>query len=635
MKKFSKRTVLSILAAAGGVVLTSSLAVGMASCSVSENGTSQQQSFNLEAMIASQETNANFKIVSQSENVSITSGDSATLVVNTDSTLQNSKQLVFEWWQDNGSGWKRIQAGAHNTYLVDATRGFSTLTHQRYRVNIFDKTNANNGLWSKEINVTILPKNIKNHVTVTQQPTSELSLKSGDSVSLKVGATISNNAQLKYQWFEDDGSGKGFQPIADATESTYNVQAWNNTTKDAVRKYLCRFADSADRNVPTKWLNESNVSTITISPQSSKISITSQSQTEQTITTTGATLITVEAKHSEGKPLTYEWYIDKGDDEGFQPVQFGSRPYLWIHNLDINGLKEEQTWNVYVDIFNKDDESDRVKSNTFTVDIKLDSDSTPTPTPQPPLPEPGPSPLPTPTPTPQPEGNETIQITKLTSTSSNVRPGERVTLTVEATSSLTSNLTYQWYKCEDKTTFQAIDGANSSTYTFNAESVTSEKEVMYKVTVSGAKISFESDYLELTIAPSNRLIAEKVSNPNGSISDNDLTLYGYQPNVNVNLDYTPKSPLGDAYKVNIRGNKSGITYQWYLGNYNGVWRDNADKIKIVGATQNTFTPDAEVFQKVHQEMGGRARVYCAIYKDGQLAAVAGNFTNFYLAVAAF
>lgn len=634
MKKFSKRTVLSILAAAGGVVLTSSLAVGMASCSVSENGTSQQQSFNLEAMIASQETNANFKIVSQSKNESVKVGEKLTLFVSTNSSIQS--QLSFEWWQDKGNGWTKIQGGSFNTHEVDATRGFSTLTHQRYRVNIFDKTDASNSLWSEEINVTIVPNSSK-HVTVTQQPASTLSLKSGETAELSVKAAISNNAELKYQWFEDDGSGKGFQEISGATESTYKFQAQNSTTKDTVKKYLVRFADKADRTIPTKWLNESHVSVVTISSQSSKIEITSQSQTEQTITTTGATLLTVEAKHSEGKPLTYEWYIDKGDGEDFQPVQFGSRPYLWIHNLDINGLKENQTWKVYVDIFNKDDKDDKVRSNIFTVEIKLDSDSTPTPTPQPPLPEPGPSPLPTPTPTPQPEGNEQIQIISLTSSAGSgvVRPGQKVTLSVQATSSLTEDLKYQWYKCEDKTTFQAIDGANSSTYTFNAESVTSEKEVIYKVTVSGAKISFESDYLELTIAPSKNLVSEKVETPNWSISDNDLTLYGYQPNVNVNLDYTPKSPLGDSYRVNVRGNNSGITYQWYLGDYNGVWRDNAEKIKIVGATQNTYTPDAEVFQKVHQEMGGRARVYCAIYKDGKLANVAGNFTNFYLAVAAF
>lgn len=633
MKKFSKRTVLSILAAAGGVVLTSSLAVGMASCSVSENGTSQQQSFNLEAMIASQETNANFKIVSQSKNESVKVGEKLTLFVSTDSNTQS--QLSFEWWQDKGNGWTKIQGGSFNTHEVDATRGFSTLTHQRYRVNIFDKTDASNSLWSEEINVTIVPNSSK-HVTVTQQPASALSLKSGETAELSVKAAISNNAELKYQWFEDDGSGKGFKEISGATESTYSFQAQNSTTKDTVKKYLVRFADKADRTIPTKWLNESHVSVVTISSQSSKIEITSQSQAEQTITTTGAALLTVEAKHSEGKPLSYEWYVKKGDDGEFLNVQSGSWSYFWIHNLDIKDLDKDQKWEVYVDIFNRDDKNDKVKSGTFTVNIKVDSNSIPTPTPQPPLPEPGPSPLPTPTPTPQPEGDETIEI-KLTSSvdSETIRPGQRVTLTAEATSSLTSNLKYQWYKCENGSTFEPIVGETNPTYTFNADSVSSNKKVIYQVTVTGAKISFESDYLELTIAPSNRLIAEKVSNPNGSISDNDLTLYGYQPNVNVNLDYTPKSPLGDAYKVNIRGNKSGITYQWYLGNYNGVWRDNADKIKIVGATQNTFTPDAEVFQKVHQEMGGRARVYCAIYKDGQLAAVAGNFTNFYLAVAAF
>lgn len=432
--------------------------------------------------------NGSFNVTNYSQNVSVQQGQATTLFVNTTGQTSN---LLYNWYVDkgDGQGYSVVQGGTSNKYLLDEgqTKNISQLTHWTYKCEIKDRFTVDT-LTVNDIHVTIYPTS-QTFITVTQQPQASVNLESGETATLSTSAISSDRNSVVYQWFVDNGDSKGFQAISGATSSSYTIPASETTvSQQTIKKFLCRYASSAN---PSKFLKESEVSTVTITPKtvvepnnptlsSSSVKIIAQSTLNPTVNTNGSTSLSVSAQYSGSDYLVYDWYVKKPGAD-FILVQGGSFNSLLISNDDIKDIKTKTQWEIYCNVYPKKDVSQAVHSQKFTLTI---------------------NPV-----------KEDLVISDLKISNSIIKPGETSTLSVVAKSNFgTSGLKYQWLVDKNNSgKFTTIPGATQSTYTVSADETkgVEGQEWVYCVQVTGSQGEYvlQSDNLNLSISSNNGTIS--------------------------------------------------------------------------------------------------------------------------------
>lgn len=314
--------------------------------------------------------NGSFDVVNHSQNVTVKQGEATTLVVNTTGETSN---LIYNWYVDkgNGEGYSIVQGGTKNTYLLDEgqTKKCSEITHWTYKCEIKNRFTIDT-LVVEDIHVTIQPTS-ETFITIYDQPKANVKLESGSTTTLSTRAVSSDRKSVVYQWFVDNGDNNGFQAIPGATQSSYTIPASETTvSQQTVKKYLCRYASSANSN---KFLNESEVSIVTITPNTianSTVKIIAQSTFNPTVNTNGSTSLSVSAQYSGYDYLVYDWYVKK-PNTNFVRVQGGSFNSLLISNDDIKDIKTKTTWEIYCNVYPRKDASQAVHSKKFSLTINL------------------------------------------------------------------------------------------------------------------------------------------------------------------------------------------------------------------------------------------------------------------------
>lgn len=488
-----------------------------------------------------------FNVPNHSQNVTVKQGEAATLFVNT--TGQTS-DLLYNWYVDkgDGNGYSIVQGGTMKTYLIDEyqTRNISELTHWTYKCEIKDRITFDT-LVVEDIHVTIQPTS-QTFITIYDQPKANVQLESGATTTLSTRAVSSDKQSVVYQWFVDNGDNNGFQAIPGATQSSYTIPTSQTTvSQPTVKKYLCRYASSANSN---KFLNESEVSIVTITPNTianSTVKIIAQSTLNPTVNTNGSTSLSVSAQYSGSDYLVYDWYVKKPNNADFVLVQGGSFNSLLISNDDIKDIKTRTQWEIYCNVYPRKDASQAVHSKKFNLTI---------------------NPV-----------KETLVINGVNISNPFIKPGQTTTLSVAANSNFgTSGLKYQWLVDKNQSgKFTAISGATQSTYTVPADETRNAngQEWVYCVQVTGSQGEYilQSANLNLYISNNNATIsapttqAKKV-NISGQ-STNVVVETNNSTRLFVNAESTDKT--------------QDLIYDWYVSKDNkNTWE------KVQGGTLSTY-----------------------------------------------
>ena len=546
MKKSIRKFTLSILAATTGVLVAS--AAGVAGWALT-----QKNSQNKLTSITSS-LNGSFDVVYHSQNVTVKQGEATTLVV---STTGDTSNLIYNWYVDkgDGEGYSIVQGGTKNTYLLDEgqTRNVSEITHWTYRCEIKNRFTVDT-LTVEDIHVTIQPTS-ETFITIYDQPQANVTLESGATTTLSTRAVSSKvKESVVYQWFVDKGDKNGFQAIPGATQSSYTIPASQTTvSQQTVKKYLCRYASSAN---PNKFLNESEVSIVTITPKTgvdsnnptlnSTVKIIAQSTLNPTVNTNGSTSLSVSAQYSGSDYLVYDWYVKKPNAD-FAKVQGGSFNSLLISKDDIKDIKTKTTWEIYCNVYPKKDASQAVHSKKFSLTI---------------------NPV-----------KEDLTISDLKISNSFIKPGETSTLSVTAKSNFgTSGLKYQWLVDKNGSgKFTAISGATQPTYTVLADETKNAngQEWVYCVQVTGSQGEYVLQSANLNLYISNN--SGTISTP--EVEAKKVNISSQSTNVTVETNNSTRLFVN----AESADKTQDLIYDWYVSKDNKTtWE------KVQGGTSNTY-----------------------------------------------
>lgn len=546
MKKSIRKFTLSILAATTGVLVAS--AAGVTGWALT-----QKNSQNKLTSITSS-LNGSFDVVYHSQNVTVKQGEATTLVV---STTGDTSNLIYNWYVDkgDGEGYSIVQGGTKNTYLLDEgqTRNVSEITHWTYRCEIKNRFTVDT-LTVEDIHVTIQPTS-ETFITIYDQPQANVTLESGATTTLSTRAVSSKvKESVVYQWFVDKGDKNGFQAIPGATQSSYTIPASQTTvSQQTVKKYLCRYASSAN---PNKFLNESEVSIVTITPKTgvdsnnptlnSTVKIIAQSTLNPTVNTNGSTSLSVSAQYSGSDYLVYDWYVKKPNAD-FAKVQGGSFNSLLISKDDIKDIKTKTTWEIYCNVYPKKDVSQAVHSKKFSLTI---------------------NPV-----------KEDLTISDLKISNSFIKPGETSTLSVTAKSNFgTSGLKYQWLVDKNGSgKFTAISGATQPTYTVLADETKNAngQEWVYCVQVTGSQGEYVLQSANLNLYISNN--SGTISTP--EVEAKKVNISSQSTNVTVETNNSTRLFVN----AESADKTQDLIYDWYVSKDNKTtWE------KVQGGTSNTY-----------------------------------------------
>ncbi len=546
MKKSIRKFTLSILAATTGVLVAS--AAGVTGWALT-----QKNSQNKLTSITSS-LNGSFDVVYHSQNVTVKQGEATTLVV---STTGDTSNLIYNWYVDkgDGEGYSIVQGGTKNTYLLDEgqTRNVSEITHWTYRCEIKNRFTVDT-LTVEDIHVTIQPTS-ETFITIYDQPQANVTLESGATTTLSTRAVSSKvKESVVYQWFVDKGDKNGFQAIPGATQSSYTIPASQTTvSQQTVKKYLCRYASSAN---PNKFLNESEVSIVTITPKTgvdsnnptlnSTVKIIAQSTLNPTVNTNGSTSLSVSAQYSGSDYLVYDWYVKKPNAD-FAKVQGGSFNSLLISKDDIKDIKTKTTWEIYCNVYPKKDASQAVHSKKFSLTI---------------------NPV-----------KEELTISDLKISNSFIKPGETSTLSVTAKSNFgTSGLKYQWLVDKNGSgKFTAISGATQPTYTVLADETKNAngQEWVYCVQVTGSQGEYVLQSANLNLYISNN--SGTISTP--EVEAKKVNISSQSTNVTVETNNSTRLFVN----AESADKTQDLIYDWYVSKDNKTtWE------KVQGGTSNTY-----------------------------------------------
>lgn len=291
------------------------------------SGTATSSSGSNTTTSTSTSTATNLKITYLAKNVVTFSESSANVVALATSKTTNIK---YRWYvnKNDGQGWSLSRSSGIGSVQIDAPKTDKVLSWT-FICKVTDET-TKESVASDEVQFTILPNGGRN-ISVATQPTSSLTTKGGETVTLSTSAVGKGSGYtsktIGYQWFKYNSTSGQYVEVAGATSATYSFKAGYYGT-DTVEKYLCRYYFTDDSK--KVYLNESNVSTVTVEATKKpeeQVKISSLKATSTSINSGEKTTLSVSAESNLTNSLTYQWYKASANGEFTQISGANSSTY--------------------------------------------------------------------------------------------------------------------------------------------------------------------------------------------------------------------------------------------------------------------------------------------------------------------
>ncbi len=365
-------------------------------------------------------------------------------------TVSDGGNLSYQWYKNNVV----IEGATLATYEIPQTDLKGT---NEYYVVVTNTNNAVGGektasATSETVTVTI----IIDAVTPVVKDLQNLTVSSGETYSLKVDASITDEGSLSYQWYQATDAKSEGTPIEGATsdtyESSYTLQG--SETEKVFYYYVVVTNTNDSVNGKTLATESSNHVEVTVNNKTNAVRpvIDAEPASFEGRVPTSYTLF-VSATVSDGGNLSYQWYKNGEEIEGATSSSYQ------ISQDNLTGTND-----YYVVVTNTNNEVDGVKtasvtSATATVTIIVDA---------------------------------TAPVIEAQPQSKSADDGKAFELSINAKSTDNGTLTYQWYMAADASSEgKAISGATTATLStiYDLKDYNVAEDVYYYVVVTNTNNS--------------------------------------------------------------------------------------------------------------------------------------------------
>lgn len=229
---------------------------------------------------------------------------------------------------------------------------------------------------------------------------------------------------------------------------------------------------------------------------------------------------------------------------------------------------------------------------------------------------------------------EQVTFKNLKSSLDSMNVGQKTSLSVEAESTISNDLKYQWFKLEsDGLTFKEIDGANTQTYEYEAKSEDAGKELTFMVRATGVvqdglQNYFESNNLKVKVNTSDQVTgssANETFKNSLSVTSSVTTSQASVRSTFYAIGGVVKTP---EYTVNVK-NATGLTYKWYYVSSNGK------ETLIQNSSSNVLKTNKNLYEAAYKDNSKhKVGIKCEIYNGNDLVHTVDSKTNssFYMTV---
>ena len=250
--------------------------------------------------------------------------------------------LKYKWYRN-----EQVSAGTTGVFLYGENRSTLVLTPQSYTgaSSYFVRVFNNNGVVSSSVVNVNFPRSAS--ITITRQPQGG-SFDNSGYVTLHVLATANTGGPVGYQWFRREGTGAAEKEtfLYNETHSRLKLTAWNHPMSSAV--YFVRVSN----NNSTVYSNP-----VTVRSNAGGVTITEQPR-RGTVPVRGTLTLRVRATASSGT-VKYQWYANSMAINGATSSNLVLRP----------SSQRGSSARYYAEVFTMADRSDKVQSNTVTVNF--------------------------------------------------------------------------------------------------------------------------------------------------------------------------------------------------------------------------------------------------------------------------
>ena len=298
-------------------------------------------------------------------NVKLESGATATLSTNAISSDRNS--VVYQWFVDNGdnNGFQAIPGATQSSYTIPASETIvSQQTVKKYLCRYASSANSSKILDESEVSiVTITPRRT---VEIITQSTLNPTVNTNGATSLSVSTQYSGSDYLVYDWYVKKPNadfvlvqGGSFNSLLISNDDIKDIKT--NTTWEI----YCNVYPRKDASQAV----HSQKFTLTIKPQSEKITITSLTSTKKELTAgvdTAELSVVVSHNLVGSNRVKYQWMVSK-DGFYWTNIQGATNPTLTINTTDTAGVTTNTTWQYAVMVSGT---TTAIQSDNLSINIK-------------------------------------------------------------------------------------------------------------------------------------------------------------------------------------------------------------------------------------------------------------------------
>ena len=298
-------------------------------------------------------------------NVKLESGATATL--STSAISSDRQSVVYQWFVDNGdnNGFQAIPGATQSSYTIPASETIvSQQTVKKYLCRYASSANSSKILDESEVSiVTITPRRT---VEIITQSTLNPTVNTNGAISLSVSTQYSGSDYLVYDWYVKKPNadfvlvqGGSFNSLLISNDDIKDIKT--NTTWEI----YCNVYPRKDASQAV----HSQKFTLTIKPQSEKITITSLTSTKKELTAgvdTAELSVVVSHNLVGSNRVKYQWMVSK-DGFYWTNIQGATNPTLTINTTDTAGVTTNTTWQYAVMVSGT---TTAIQSDNLSINIK-------------------------------------------------------------------------------------------------------------------------------------------------------------------------------------------------------------------------------------------------------------------------
>ena len=390
-----------------------------------------------------------------------------------------------------------------------------------------------------------------------------VTVKQGDAVTLFVNTTGSTS-DLNYIWYVDKGDGNGYSIEQGGAKNTYLLDEGQTKKCSEITHwtYKCEIKD--------KFTNDTLVVEdihVTIQPTSQTfVTVIEQPQANVKLESGATATLSTNAISSDRNSVVYQWFVDNGDNNGFQAISGATQSSYKIpaSQTTVSQQTVKKYLCRYASSANSSKFLDESEVSIVTITPKTGVDSN------------------------NPTLNSTVKIIAQSTLNPTVNTNGATSLSVSTQYSGSDYLVYDWYVKKPNADFVLVQGGSFNSLLISNDDI---KDIKTKTTWEvycnvyprkDASQAVHSKKFSLTINP----VKEDLT-----ITDLKISNSFIKPGETSTLSVSAKSNFGT----------SGLKYQWLVDKHN-----SGKFTTIPGATQSTYTVPADETKNAN----GQEWVYC-------------------------